>query len=123
MPRLPILKAREVIRALERGGLKKIRQKGSHVFMQHPNGNTTLVPLHSGRDIDRALLQKIIADAGITQETICRFACHLSLFKALGIMAKEQLYKSTQAAVHKAGDDESRNLYFKRGDVLCYLSI
>ena len=36
--------------------------------MQHPNGNTTLIPLHSGRDIDRALLQKVIADAGITQK-------------------------------------------------------
>ena len=68
MPRLPILKACEVIRALEKAGFRKIRQKGSHVFMQHPNGNTTLIPLHSGRDIDRALLQKVIADAGITQK-------------------------------------------------------
>ena len=68
MPRLPILKARKVIRALEKAGFKKIRQKGSHVFMQHPNGNTTLIPLHSRRDIDRALLQKIIANAGITQK-------------------------------------------------------
>ena len=68
MSRLPILNAREVIRALEKAGFKRIRQKGSHVFMQHPNGNTTLIPLHSGRDIDRALLQKIIADTGITQK-------------------------------------------------------
>jgi len=47
----------------------------------------------------------------------------LSFFKILGIIAKEQLYESTPAAVHKAGDDGSRNLYFKRGDFLCYLSI
>jgi len=68
MSRLPILKAREVIRSLEKAGFKRIRQKGSHVFMQHPNGNTTLIPLHPGRDIDRALLQKIIADTGMTQK-------------------------------------------------------
>ena len=68
MPRLPILRAREVIRALEKVGLKKIWQKESRVLMQHPNGNTTLAPLHSGRDIDRALLQKTIADAETTQE-------------------------------------------------------
>ena len=68
MTQLPIVKPREVIRALEKAGFKKIRQKGSHVFMRHPNGNTTLVPLHVGKDIDRSLLQKIIADTGITQK-------------------------------------------------------
>ena len=68
MPRLPILKARKVIRALEKAGFQRMRQKGSHVFMQYPNGNTTLIPLHLRRDIDRALLQKSIADAGITQK-------------------------------------------------------
>jgi predicted RNA binding protein YcfA (HicA-like mRNA interferase family) len=68
MPRLPILKAREVIHALEKAGFKRIRQKGSHVFMQHSNGNTTLIPLYSGRDIDRALPQKIIADTRMTQK-------------------------------------------------------
>jgi predicted RNA binding protein YcfA (HicA-like mRNA interferase family) len=67
MSRLPILNAREIIRALERAGFEKQRQKGSHAFMRHPNGNTTLVPLHSGRDIDRVLLQKIIADTGMSE--------------------------------------------------------
>ena len=46
MSRLPILNAREIIRALEKAGFEKQRQKGSHAFMRHPNGNTTLVPLH-----------------------------------------------------------------------------
>ena len=41
----------------------------------------------------------------------------------VGIMAKEQLYESTQAAVHKTGDDGSQDLYFKRGDAVCCLSI
>ena len=68
MTQLPIVKPREVIRVLEKAGFKKIRQKGSHVFMRHSNGNTTLVPLHVGKDIDRSLLQKIIADTGITQK-------------------------------------------------------
>ncbi len=57
------------------------------------------------------------------QKEFVRIACYLSLFKALGIMAKEQLYESTQAAVHKTGDDGSQDLYFKRGDAVCYLSI
>jgi predicted RNA binding protein YcfA (HicA-like mRNA interferase family) len=68
MPRLPTLKARDVIRALEKARFSVVRQKGSHAFLQDPDGHTTVVPLHPGRDIDRALLQKIISDTGMTQQ-------------------------------------------------------
>ena len=36
------------------------RQKGSHVFLEHPDGRTTIIPNHPGDDIDRGLLNKII---------------------------------------------------------------
>jgi len=52
-----------IIRILEKAGFQKIRQKGSHIFMRHPDGRTTVVPFHKGEDIGRGLLRKIIRDA------------------------------------------------------------
>lgn len=56
--RLPVLKAREVIRVLQKLGFHKVRQKGAHIFFKHPDGRTTLVPFHHGEDIGRGLLRK-----------------------------------------------------------------
>lgn len=39
---------------------EKIRQKGGHAFFRHPDGRTTMVPVHPGEKIDRGLLNKII---------------------------------------------------------------
>jgi len=53
MLRLPVLRASELIRALEKAGFQVVRQKGSHVRMKHPDGRVVIVPVHSGQDIGR----------------------------------------------------------------------
>jgi len=68
MNRLPALKPWEVIRTLEKAGFQAVRQRGSHVILKHPDGRVAEVPVHPGRDIDRGLLRKIIADTGIARE-------------------------------------------------------
>ena len=68
MAKLPILKADELIRALERAGFQIVRQRGSHVRMKHPDGRIVTVPVHPGRDIGRGLLRKILRDAELTRE-------------------------------------------------------
>ena len=68
MPRLPSLNSWEVIRVLGKVGFEQVRQKGSHVFMRHPDGRTTLIPVRQGRDIDRSLLRKIIRDMDMTRD-------------------------------------------------------
>ena len=68
MPRLPVLKPREVVRALERLGFVEVRQRGAHRQFRHPDGRGTTVPFHSGRDIAPPLLRQIIKDIGVTQE-------------------------------------------------------
>ncbi len=35
MPLLPMLRADEIIRALERAGFQTVRQRGSHVRLKH----------------------------------------------------------------------------------------
>lgn len=36
------------------------RQEGSHMFYEHLDGRTTVIPNHSGEEIDRGLLNKIV---------------------------------------------------------------
>ena len=62
MGKLPILTSREIIRILKKIGFNVIRQKGSHVFLEHEDGRTTIVPVHPGEDISRGLLLKIIKE-------------------------------------------------------------
>jgi len=68
MSRVPVLKPREVIRALERLGFVEIRQRGAHRQFRHPDGRGTTVPFHSGRDIAPPLLRQIIKDIRVTLE-------------------------------------------------------
>lgn len=68
MPRLPRLRGREVIAALRRAGFVVLRVKGSHHFMQHPDGRRTVVPVHAGETIGPGLLNKILKDVEIEAE-------------------------------------------------------
>jgi len=69
MPKLPLLSANEVIKILQKMSFEKVRQEGSHVFMRHPDGRTTVIPNHPGEDVDRGLLNKILKkDLGIERE-------------------------------------------------------
>ena len=60
MAKLPLMTAREVSKILERLGFECKRQRGSHMFFEHPDGRTTVIPNHPGDKIDRGLLNKII---------------------------------------------------------------
>lgn len=68
MPRLLALPYREVDRVLQRLGFVAMRQKGSYVFYRHPDGRTTTVPHHGGRDLAPPLLRKILDDIRMTPE-------------------------------------------------------
>jgi len=58
---LPLLTAKQLAKALKKLGFQMIRQKGSHMFFEHPvDGRTTVIPNHPGEKIDRGLLSKII---------------------------------------------------------------
>ena len=68
MDKIKPLPAKKVIRVLEKIGLKQIRQKGSHLFMRHPDGRTTLITAHPGEDIGKGLIRKVISDAKLTRD-------------------------------------------------------
>ena len=67
--KLPQLTAVELIKILSKVGFKIIRQEGSHVFLRHDDGRTTVVPNNPGRKLDRGLLLKILKkDVDISRE-------------------------------------------------------
>lgn len=66
--RLRPLPPEKVIKILKELGFLKIRQRGSHVFMRHPDGRSTVVPVHKGELIGRGLLRKIIRDIKLKKE-------------------------------------------------------
>ena len=68
MPPLPILKARELVAALQKAGFETIRQKGSHVRLKHADGRVVTIPVHPGEDIGRGLLRKILRDAELSRD-------------------------------------------------------
>jgi len=74
MSTLPVLSGKEVIVILQKIGFRAIRQKGSHVFLRHPDGRTTIIPIHPGEKIDKGLLNKIIKkDTGISREEFLKY--------------------------------------------------
>ena len=68
MSKLPVLKPTELVRLLERLGFQRIRQKGSHLYLRHPDGRATIVPIHRGEDIPPGLLRSILHDIELTRE-------------------------------------------------------
>lgn len=69
MAKLPQLTANELIKILQKTGFKILRQSGSHVFLRHDDGRTTVVPNHPGEKLDRGLLLKIIKkDVNLSRE-------------------------------------------------------
>lgn len=67
-PRLPRLTGREVIKILENKGFQVIRTRGSHHFLRHRDGRTTVVPVHRGEIIGAGLFSKILKDCDVSSE-------------------------------------------------------
>jgi len=60
MSRLPIVNFKTMEKVLLRLGFEAVRQKGSHVFYRHPDGRTTTLPNHPGRDLARRSVKSFV---------------------------------------------------------------
>jgi predicted RNA binding protein YcfA (HicA-like mRNA interferase family) len=70
MTRLPRLRGRELVRALESAGFTVDRTRGSHLFLKHADGRATTVPIHSGEIIGPGLLRAILRDVEISVDEL-----------------------------------------------------
>lgn len=65
MTRIPSLRAREIIRAMEHLGFESIRQRGSHIRLRHPDGRRATVPDHGATEFRREFIMDLLKQAKI----------------------------------------------------------
>ena len=68
MTRLPSLTGDRIVKALGKAGFQVLRQRGSHIYLKHPDGRATVVPGHKGESIGSGLVRKIMKDADLDQD-------------------------------------------------------
>lgn len=70
MTLLPTLSGKELVAALKKAEFEVIRIKGSHHFLRHTDGRSTVIPVHAGEDIGPGLLAKILRDCDLSREQL-----------------------------------------------------
>jgi predicted RNA binding protein YcfA (HicA-like mRNA interferase family) len=73
MTRLPRIKGKELIRALERAGFTVDRTRGSHAFLKHVDGRATAVPAHARETLGPGLVRAILRDVEMNVEQLREF--------------------------------------------------
>jgi len=63
---LPPLSWRDILKALSKIDFVPVRQRGSHIVVQHKDGRFTVVPRHD--PVDRGTLSGILEDVGLSKE-------------------------------------------------------
>ncbi len=66
MPKLPVIKAKELIRVLNKLGFFEHHRVGSHAQFKNSGGKRVTVPVHLGKDINKGTLGGIIKDSDLT---------------------------------------------------------
>lgn len=72
MSKFPLLTGKEIIVVLKKHGFIADRQRGSHVFLKHPDGRATVVPIHSSETIGPGLLSKILRDTELKKDNFLK---------------------------------------------------
>jgi predicted RNA binding protein YcfA (HicA-like mRNA interferase family) len=74
MTRLPRLRGKEIVRVLQQMGFIVDRVRGSHIFLKHPDGRATTVPVHSGETIGPGLFRSILRDVEMSLEDFSKYS-------------------------------------------------
>lgn len=68
MPKLPVIKAKQLLKALLKLGFYKHHQAGSHIQLKHSDGRRTTVPYHPSHEIRSGTLKAILDDIEISTD-------------------------------------------------------
>lgn len=69
MTKLPIVKPKELAKALKKMGFKSRPGKGSHVVFHHDDGRYASISIHS-KPLGKGLLNKILKQLDISREEL-----------------------------------------------------
>ena len=68
MSTTPALVERNIASVLKNIGFIAERQRGSHLFLKHPDGRATVIPIHSGETIGPGLFTKILREVHLSKD-------------------------------------------------------
>ncbi len=68
--KLPAITANRLLAILKQHNFIVVRQSGSHIILEHPDGTHVTVPAHQGHDIGKGLLRQIMRDANLTVDDL-----------------------------------------------------
>ncbi|MBP6299879.1 MAG: type II toxin-antitoxin system HicA family toxin [Arenimonas sp.] len=68
MTTAPRLSGKKLLAILKKAGFEVLRVKGSHHFVQHNDGRSTVVPVHGSEILGPGLLAKILRDCDLNRE-------------------------------------------------------
>lgn len=73
MPKLPVIKDRELIKVLVKLGFYQHSETGSsHLVFRHADGRRATVARHPGKDIPRGTLRAILRDISISLDELVK---------------------------------------------------
>lgn len=72
MPKIPVIKERELIQVLKKLGFSKHHQVGSHAQFKNFQGMRVTVPVHKGKDVGKKTLKGIIYDLELTVDNFVK---------------------------------------------------
>jgi len=72
MIKLPRISGKNLVSVLQKFGFIVLRVKGSHHILKHPDGRTTVVPIHKNETLGPGLLSKILKDCEISVSDLIR---------------------------------------------------
>lgn len=70
MTSFPSLTGKDLLLALKKAGFLVVRVKGSHHFVQHADGRSTVVPVHADESVGPGLMSKILRDCELSREQV-----------------------------------------------------
>ena len=70
MTNFPSLTGKDLLLALKKAGFSLVRVRGSHHFVQHADGRSTVVPVHGSETIGPGLISKILRDCELSREQL-----------------------------------------------------
>jgi predicted RNA binding protein YcfA (HicA-like mRNA interferase family) len=73
MTSFPSVTGKDLLLALKKAGFSLVRVRGSHHFVQHTDGRSTVVPVHAGETIGPGLMSKILRDCELSREQLQKF--------------------------------------------------
>ena len=67
MPKLVPIKPKKFLKILLGLGFEQRDAEGSHIFLQHPDGRTTVISVHN-KEMSRGITRKILNDIQLSVE-------------------------------------------------------